>query len=186
MKVAMIVIGVVLGGIAAIALTLFLMFQSVYDNAIEYEAQIQRLNSESEAVLSSVTIKVQTAAGITGTYANDLKDIVQASMEGRYGEHGSQAVMQWIQEQNPTVDSSLYLKVQNIVDGGQSEFLISQKRKLEVCTNYETIRGYFVRGSFLRMIGFPKKGIDDLCKVISDELTRQAFETGLQKPLITR
>lgn len=186
MKVAMIVIGSVLGGIAAIALSLFLMYQSVHDNAIEYEASIERLNKESEAVLSAVTTKIKTAASVTEIYVKDLETVVRASMEGRYGDNGSRAVFNWIQEQNHQVDSNLYLKIQNIIDGGQSEFQISQQRKFEICAQYDALRGYLVRGALLTMQGFPKKNVDQMCIVISDEQTREAFETGLQKPVPLR
>lgn len=180
MKIAGIVIAILVGILGSV----FLAYQSMYDTAVGYENQIKKLNKESEASLSATTIKIQNAVGMNSQYIKGLKDVVSAAVTGRYGKDGSKAAFQWIQEQNPVVSDKLFLKVQDIIDGGGSEFNITQNRKFEVCTNYETSRDSLLRGFFLRAAGFPKKDVDDMCKVISDEATQDAFKTGKQKAVI--
>lgn len=187
MKTAGIVLGVLLLVIGGIAGSVFLAYQSMYDYAVETENQIELLNQQSENVLSTTTIKIKDAAGIANIYAEDLKKVVSAAVEGRYGKDGSKATMQWIQEQNPTaINEKLYLKVQDIIDGGGSEFKISQDRKLEYCKPYKDKLDYLVRGTLLKWAGFPKKDLANLCQVVSDSDSREAFKTGIRKPALTQ
>lgn len=176
---------VVLAGVAGVSL--FMMYQSLHDMAIETENQIELLNKQSENVLSTTTIKVQDATGIAGIYIDGLKDVVKGAMEGRYGKDGSRATFQWIQEQNPTgMPETMFLKVQNIVDGGGSEFKISQDRKMEYCKPYQDKLGYLVQGWLLKQAGFPKKDIAKLCQVVSDVASRDAFEKGVRKGALAK
>jgi len=184
MKAVGIALLVVLLGGAAVAGSLFLMYQSLYDTAITWENEIEKKNNESETVLSTVTLTIQETAGVAGMYADDLKDVVKATYEGRYGSKGVQATMTWIKEQNHQLDNTLYLKLQNVIEGGRKEFQISQNRKNEVCQEYKKTREYLVRGALLRMAGFPKKDMAALCVNVSDQNTKEAFRTGKQEPLI--
>ncbi|MNG47061.1 hypothetical protein D3C79_49280 [compost metagenome] len=168
-----------LGGVA-----LFLGYQSMHDNAITIENDIKRLDNESQNVLSSMTIKIQTLVGLNKTYTDGLKEVITAAVTGRYGDKGSQATMQWIQEQNPNVDSSMFKPVQAVIIGGNTEFQISQTRKNEVCTSYETMRDTLVRGFFLRLADFPKKDVLKLCQIVVDEATENAFKTGKREATI--
>lgn len=186
MKTVGIVVGVLLLITLGTAGTLMLMYQSLHDDAIVSENQIELLTNQSENVLSTTTIKIQDAAGIAQVYTDDLKKVVEGAVSGRYGKDGSKATMQWIQEQNPHVDSKLYLKVQDIIDGGGSEFKISQDRKMEYCKTYQDKLGYLVKGFLLKAAGFPKKDVAKLCRVVSDVATREAFETGIRKAVISR
>lgn len=187
MKTVGIVMGVLLLLVAGLGGSLFLMYQSLHDDAVFTENQIELLNQQSENVLSTTTIKIKDAAGIASIYAEDLKKVVSAAVQGRYGSNGSQATMQWIQEQNPTaISENLYLKVQNIIDAGGSEFKISQDRKLEYCKPYKDKLNYLVRGTLLKMAGFPKKDLANLCQVVSDQDSSDAFKTGIRKPALAQ
>ena len=176
----------VLFGLGALgAGALFLGYQSMHDNAITIENEIKRLDNQSQVSLSTTTIKIQDLVGLNATYTASLKEVITAAVQGRYGNKGSQATMQWIQEQNPTIDAGRYMdKLQNIIDGGGTEFQISQNRKGEVCTSYETMRDTLVRGFFLKWAGFPKKDILKLCQMVTDEATEQAFKTGKREATI--
>lgn len=185
--VGIVLLGLVLlvGGTAG---TLFLMYQSMHDTAVTWENDIDKMNSQSENVLSAVTLSIQETAGIAGMYADDLKNVIKGTFEGRYGkgDEGVKASMLFIKESNPHLDSKLYLKVQDTITGGRKEFQISQDRKLEVCTEYKKTLDYLVRGFMLKLAGFPKKDITKLCQVVSDASTKEAFQTGEQKPLFQR
>lgn len=173
----LLIVGLGIGG------TLFVMYQSLHDNAITQENEIQKKNSQTENILSTVTISIQEVAGVASMYAGDIKEIVKATFEGRYGADGSQAAIQLIKEQNQNLDPKLYIKIQDVIEGGRKEFQIAQDRKLEVCTIYRTNLDYLVRGALLRMAGFPKKDIEKLCQVVSDVRTQDAFEKGVQEPI---
>lgn len=182
--------GAIIGSIVALlliaGLSLFATYQSVHDNAISWEATLEKKNGETEAVLSRVTVSVQQTAGVVEIYASDVKDAIKAAVEGRYGKDGSKAVFQMIQEKNPTVSDKLYLKLADLIGGGQKEVQIIQTQKLEVCASYKKELGYLIRGGILRFQGFPKADLVLQCRVISDSATRGAMETGLQQPIKLR
>jgi hypothetical protein len=183
MKAALIGIGSLVGGIALIALAVFGMYVSVHDDAVQWENALVKHNKDRENVLSSVTLTIQQTAGVSAKYANDLKDIVKGTYEGRYGNNGSQAAVQFIQERNVNFDTKMALKVQDVIEGGNKEFQIYQTRMLEICNAYENVIGSAIRGSLLKYMGYPKIDVADTCKVISDQDTKDAFKSGVRKPI---
>lgn len=184
MKAVVIVLAVVLGCLGFGAVSLFLAYQDMHNTSMNFENDIKKLNLMSENVLSTTTIKLQDAVGLNKQYTESLKEVVRAAVEGRYGKNGSGAAMQWIQEQNPTVDSKLFMKVHDIIDGGGTEFKISQDRKIELCTEYEKMRDLLVRGFFMKLAGFPKKDVEQMCILVSDEASAAAFKTGKREATI--
>lgn len=152
-------------------------YVSNFNTAVAFEANIDKFDKSSQNTLSSYTLKLKEAAAVPDMYLDGLRGIIKETFEGRYGEDGSQAVFQWIQEQNVQVDQQVFLKLQTIIDGGRNEFKQSQDRKLESCAAYEIKRNQFMSGFFMRMAGFPKKDIDDLCAVVIAGEVRDKFET---------
>lgn len=182
-KLVGIILGAVLVGLILIGSVIVGTYTSAYDSAIDAESQINKLDKDSENVLSTVTLTIQETAGVASMYADDLKETLRETFLGRNGPNGNQAAMQWIKEQNPTLDSKLYMKIQNVIEGGRKEFQIAQSRKLESCQAYESMRGWFWRGKLLAMQGFPKLDIVKSCQVVSDSSTQAAFQTGKQEPI---
>lgn len=163
--------------IIVVILGLFGTYVSTHNSAVRLEANIEKFDKSSQNTLSSYTMKLKEAANVPDMYLEGLRGIIKETFQGRYGEDGSQAVFQWIQEQNVQVDSQVYLKLQTIIDGGRNEFKQSQDRKLDECSTYEVLRNNFISGIFLKFAGFPKKNIDDLCTVIIAGEVRDKFES---------
>lgn len=148
-----------------------------------FEANIEKFDKSSQNTLSNYTLKLKEAAKVPEKYVDSLKDIIKATFEGRYGEDGSQATFQWIQENNIPVDASVYTKLQQIIDSGREEFKLSQDRKLESCAQYEFSRNTFWKGMWLNIAGYPKKDIDTLCRIIVDSATSEKFTTGVDSEI---
>ena len=115
-------------------------------------------------------------AGVAGKYADDLAKVTRAAIEGRYGANGSQAVFQWIQEQNPQVDASIYKKIQQVIEAGRLSFETNQKTLIDKKRVYETMLNQFPGNLVAGMMGFPKIDLDKYGIVTSDR-TEKAFET---------
>ncbi len=64
--------------------------------------------------------KVSEAAQIPGEYKADFKDVIMAPTEARY--KGKDPAFMMITEANPTLDPSLYLQVQRILEAGRDDF----------------------------------------------------------------
>lgn len=152
---------------------------SAVNTGARFEANIDKFDKSSANTLSAYTLKLKEAASVPDKYVGALKDNIKATFEGRYGEGGSKATFQWIQEQNIPLDPSVYTKLQSIIDAGREEFKLSQDRKLESCAQYEVARNVFWGGLWLNIAGYPKKDIDKLCSIVLDNTTRDKLNTGV-------
>jgi len=131
----------------------------------------------NENVLSTYSQKVMEVAQVPSMMADDVKDIMATALTSRYGSEGSKATMQWIKEQNPSVDAGMYKKIQQVIEAGRDEFKVSQTQLIDVKRNYETALGTFWRGMWMRMAGWPKLDLDDY-KIISSTYAQKTFKEG--------
>ena len=180
MKLILIAVLVFTLGIVGISVASYF---SAYNTSVTYEATIDKFDKSSQNTLSAYTLKIKEMVQVPEMYVEDLKSVVSATFEGRYGSDGSRAVMQWIQEQNLQFDSSLYLNLQAAMAAGREEFKLSQDKKLDVCKDYEMYLGYAWSGFWTKMAGYPKKDIDKLCRIVLDTQTSNTFETGIAEPI---
>lgn len=120
---------------------------------------------------------MQEAAQVTDMQRDDLVKITTAAIQGRYGDNGSRASVQFLREQNPALDSKIYVKIQQIVEAGREEFKVNQTRLVDTKRAYETELGSFWSGMWLRIAGYPKINLDDF-KIVSTERAQDAFKKG--------
>lgn len=177
MKVLAGVVGIVVLGVAVAG-----VFISYANKAVGMEEVISRFHQGSQNTLSSYTLKIKEAAKVPDMYVDSLKEVVQATFEGRYGAEGSRATFQWIQEQNLQVDSSLFANLQTIISSGRDEFKLSQDRKIDACTSYQRMLRQPVSGFFMSTLGYPKVDLG-MCRIVLDANTNEAFSTGLAEPI---
>lgn len=162
---------------AAIAATIAFSYVSAANYGNRAEVAIKAKYADNENVYANGTQKVMEIAQVPAMMRDDIKEVFTAALQGRYGENGSQAVFQWIQEQNPQIDSSVYTKIQQAMEAFRNEFRTAQTALLDQCRTYETNRGYVWSGFWLRLAGYPKMDIDKMCTIVTTDKARQTFET---------
>jgi hypothetical protein len=150
---------------------------SAHNKGIRLETSIGAAWKDNQNVLSSYTLKVQEAAQIPAMQRDDLAAVVTAALDARYGANGSQAMMQWIQEQNPTIDSSVYTQLQRTIEAGRDDFKNAQTRLIDQKRVYETALGSFWTGAWMRIAGFPRVDLEKF-NIVLDNSTNAAFEAG--------
>lgn len=179
---------VALSGVALVVITALILVGS-YISAANYgvtaEKELEAIWANNQNVLGQYTLKVQEAAQVPAMYRDDLKAVVTAAVQGRYGEGGSKAVMQWLKEANIPFDSKLYVKMQQIIEAGRNQFQTEQTRLIDARRTYETNLGFVWRGFWLRLAGYPKTDLSKYKPVVAGD-TAQAFERGVQAPLQLR
>lgn len=178
------VLGVV-GSLVLIAVLAFTIVVGTHNTAVEYEKGLEAAYEDSQNVLSQYSLKIAESAQIPDMYTNDLKEVYTATVQGRYGENGSQAMMQWIQEHNPNFDSSLYKTIQQQIEAGRNKFEVSQRLVIEKKKLYETQLSYAVTGTVLRILGFPKIDLDQI-RIVKSQHSNESFSTGVDKGLKLR
>lgn len=147
---------------------------------VEAEKGIEAKYKDNQNILAQYGQKIQEAAQVPGMQADDFKKVYTAALEGRYGAEGSKATFQWLREQNPQLDGRVYVKLQQIIEAGRNEFQNGQTVLLDRCRGYETNQGYFWKGLWLRIAGFPKNAdiAAKMCKPIITGRVEQVYEKG--------
>lgn len=119
---------------------------------------------------------VQEVAQVPAAYAEDYTKITKEAISGRYGAEGSKAVFQFIKEHNPTIDVSLYTKIQQVIEAGRLSFETNQKILIDKKRAYQTQLAVFPGSIVASISGFPHIDLSKYDIVTSDR-TEKAFAT---------
>jgi hypothetical protein len=165
------------GGVAVLALILFSSYISAFNYGNQMENQLKAEWSNNQNILAQYQQKILEAAQVPEMYKNDFKEVTTAAIQGRYGENGSKAVFQWLQEQNPNLDARIYIKLQQLIEAGRDDFKIAQTKLIDVKRQYETALGYFWQGMWLKIAGYPKTDLS-IYKPITTDRVEQTFQKG--------
>ena len=177
-----IVAGISIAGLAAIGATSYI---SAYNMGNRMQQNIIATDDNNRNILAQYGNRVSEAAQIPAMQRDDLTQVVTAALEGRYGDDGSQAVFQWIQEQNPQIDSTVYIQLQRIIEAGRIEFANAQTQLVDQRRVYETALGSFWTGTWLNIAGYPSINLDEY-QIVSTSRADDAFETGVEEPIQLR
>lgn len=183
--------GLIIGlAIAAVALVggggILSKYVGKHQTYVGYENAIDAQDKEMQNVDTEVTQSLQVQGLAANQYGDLVKDAIKAANSGRYGADGSKAMMQWIKEQNPTIDPSIFKKIMVAAEAGYAKFAAVQKTKIDLARAYKTeydqtaqvpLWGSFVNG------GFPRKPFSEFEKIVVSGETKRTFETGVREKL---
>jgi hypothetical protein len=182
MKTGILVASVTAVSIAALVGIGAVSYISAYNTGNRLEQTIKATYDNNRNILAQYGNKIAEAAQVPAMQRDDLSAVVTAALEGRYGEDGSRAVFQWIQEQNPQIDSTVYIQLQRMIEAGRNEFTTAQTKFTDQKRVYETALGSFWQGTWLSVAGYPKINLEEY-KIVSTARADEAFETGVEEPL---
>jgi len=169
-------------GLAASALVLGVLgfsYISAFNAGNSLENSIEAAWKQSENVLAQYGQKIAEAAQVPAMQRDDLSKVVTDALQSRYGADGSKAVFQWIQEQNPKIDSKVYVQLQQMIESGRNDFSNSQKMMIDRKQIYNTQLGSFWRGFWLDVAGYPKRDMSKYIEVTTSRAS-DTFKTGVE------
>lgn len=140
---------------------------------------------DNENILSQYTNSIGEMAQVPAMQRDDLKEVYTEAMTGRYGEDGSKAVFQWLQEQNPQLNNALYTNLQTAMEAGRKDFADGQRNLIDQKRSYNTALGTVWRGFWLKQAGYPKIKLSDY-KAITNTYADGAFEKGVEDGVTLR
>lgn len=163
------------------------------NGANKFEADIPAQYQQMQNVYDNGWKQVMEENQIADKYADQVKDIFQGIMTGRYGANGSQAIFQMIKEDNPKVDASLLKKVQESIERFHAEFSASQTQIIALKQSYQTYitattsgRLYNGFGSYPHIpCGIPP-GSADKYQIVTSGKTQTDFENHKSEALDLR
>lgn len=123
------------------------------NGANKFEADIPAQYEQMKNVYDNGWKQVMEENQIPQNYADQVKEIFQATMQGRYGADGSKAIFQMITESNPNVDPGLYKKVQESIEKFHSEFQASQTQIIALKQTYQTYITATTSGRIYNTVG---------------------------------
>lgn len=150
-----------------------------------YEQRLEAKWQDNQNVLGQYTIRVAEMAQVPEMYRDDLKEVIAATFEGRYGADGSRATFQWIQEQNLQFDSSMYNRLQQTMEAGRLEFANRQTELIDIKRAYNTDLGNVWSGMWLKFAGYPKVDLDKYKPVVAAG-TAETFRSGVDAGVTLR
>lgn len=148
------------------------MFVSLNNQDKVLRNSIKAKESSREAVFDETWKTIKQVAQISDKYSKDFKEIYPQLMEGRYGNEKGGSLMKFITESNPNFDTSLYVKLSNVVEAKRAEFTTAQKQIIDLKREHDNLLDTFP-GSFL-ISNREKVEI----KVITSGHTKEVMESG--------
>lgn len=172
-----------IGAIVGVVMIAGGSYMSAYNLGNRSEKVIQAQYEQNQNSLSAYSNKVMEAVQIPNLAKDNLKEVIQSAMQGRYGDQGSKAVFQSIKEAYPgTVDPALYTKIQIIIDSGRTDFAEEQKKLIDKVRVYRTNLDSLWTGTWLGIAGYPKINLEDY-KIIKSDYANDSFKSGIDKGL---
>ena len=181
--------GLIIAGIVALGLLLLggsctAKYIGFRQEAVSHENTIDADDKDILNVDTVLTNNLKTQGLPIAEYKDLIKESFKMANESRYGKSGSQAAMQWIKEQNPQIDSSIFKKLQTVVEIGYAKFESAQRSKIEHGRAYKSFiereQQIPIWGSIVTA-GFPRKPWDQLLQIYISGETKEMKETGIQK-----
>jgi len=153
----------------------FISYVSAYNYGNKMENQLVAVQQDNKNILAQYGQKVMEVAQVPTMYRDDLVKVTSAAIQGRYGADGSKATFQWLKEQNPNLDASLYKQIQQVIEAGRDNFENGQRGQIDLLRQYNTQLGSFWGGMWLKMAGYPKVNLADFA-IVSTGRADDAFK----------
>ena len=164
-------------GFVVVMAVLIAGYVSVYNQAVRMEQALTAQYEDNQNILAQYGQKVLEAAQVTTAYKQSVLDVVEKAMTGRYGSEGSKSVFNWIQEDNPEIDPATFVKVQQIIESGRTDFERGQRRMIDLRRNYQTSLNSVVTGTIMRIAGFPKVDLKKFDPILTQR-TEDVYKAG--------
>lgn len=173
---------VLIGVIIAIAIVLCLAVPAIFGYVSAYnlgnrtENQLTAMLENNENIYANGTQKVIEIAQVPSMYAEQVSKVTREAIQGRYGQDGSKAVFQFLQEQNPQLDHAIFAKIQVVIEEFRNKFELAQRDMIDVKRMYNTQLGSLWTGFWLGVAGYPKVDMKKF-EIVTTERARQTFDT---------
>ncbi len=160
--------------VAAITTALLITYAvSVNNSEVYLRNSIAAKQKDNESEYDSMWKKIAQAAKVTDAQKGALLEILVAHAEARSGNSGT-AVVSWLKESVPNVDTTTFNNLQNIIAASRDQFTVRQKELLDLKRKHDSLLDSFPSGVFLTLLGRNKIDVT----IITSSKAQETFKTG--------
>ncbi len=170
-----------IGVLAAAGIVLFLggtilfSFLGFQNESNAFEQQIIAKYTDNQNVYDNGWKEVKEKAQIPAQYAGDLQKIYGELVTGRQGSPNE--LFRMITEANPTLDSKLYVEIQQSIEGFRQSFKQTQTELISIKQTYQTFLSATTTGRLFNTIShYPHIDMNKY-DIVTSSQTDKAFET---------
>lgn len=150
------------------------MFITYSNQEVELSTQFSAQQKANTVIYDKVWKTLQQKAGVADQSADAFKNIYSSIMDARY-EGKNQILMNWVQEQNPTFDMSMYKDLSLSIEANRAEFANVQQKLIDIKREHDVLRLKIPSSIFLSL-----KGVKELqMQLVTSTRTEKAFDTGV-------
>lgn len=174
-KIAAVALSIVGVFVALVVLVVF-GYVGFSNDANAFEVDIKAKFTDNKNVYDNGWKKVKEVAQVPEMQVDALQKVYATTMQGRYGADGSKALFQFIKEQNPTIDQTTFIKIQQDIEAFRNEFASNQTQLVSRKQAYERFLTATTSGRFYNTFGsYPHI---DLTKfdIVTSDLTETTFD----------
>lgn len=205
-KVALVVAMVVLGALGAGLLSLYGFVNSVRNEGVGLETQLNAQYLANQNELSTFVSSFYEQVGVANLKSEKMDQIITDAVKGRYEGDGGGGYGQGspffsaIVESYPDVKSlDIYDKIVSFVQSGRESYKNKQDKLLDQMRAYDTWRRTgLVRSQVVATLGFPSENLEarvgakvvtgaaareQMLLIVTTSDTKKAYETGTMEPL---
>lgn len=168
--IALAIIGVLIVG----AVIIIGMFVSIMNKNAGLVNQFKAQQIVNTTVHDNMWKTLQQKAGISDQAADKFGEVYEKIMDARY-QGKDDVLVNWVQEQNPNFDMSLYKDLSQAVEAYRNEFKNVQTKLIDIKRENDNLRTMFPSSVVLMIIG--QKELE--MKLVTSSRTEKAFDTGV-------
>ena len=168
-----------------VMLALFIGFQYIgfFNEATKLEASTRAQWGQNQNNYDKFWKSISEMAQVPSQHKDDFKEVLVGNTEARYGEDGSQAQFQWIQEHAVNFDSSMHVKLMTAIEAGRGDFENNQKLLLDKQRKYRVHVESFGGSIWAGFSGHPKEVMGE--QAPPKDIDGDGFLTVLDYPIVT-
>lgn len=177
-----------------LVLVLFLSMTHWFDSATFLENATKAQWRDNQSTYDTMWKTIKEVAQVPEQYKEDFKQLLVADNAAKFGPNGSTATMQWFKERNINFDSSMYRKIQDVIESGRQDFKRSQTELLDKQRKVQDMTQSYWGGIMAQHYNFPRVMAGDFAPprdadgdgklsvldypIVTSARTQAAFATG--------
>jgi hypothetical protein len=152
-------------------------FVSTLDSEAGLRTAMESKQKANTADFDNMKKKITQVAQVTTKQMESLKDIFANHAQARAGKDGQGgAVMNWIKESIPNIDTSTFKNLQNIIVSSRDSWTMRQKELVDLERQRTQMFRQVYSGIVLNLGG---RRVEDITiTVVTSASTKEAFATG--------